>query len=137
MAVPSPPADHRRRPDTFKVGCLPQGADKILKRISGIQLVQPFCGLAHNLEYNGHRSLFAVIVRNGERNPLAVVVYSQYDKLAGSALRAIYGASTSIRETEGFSVSFLTILYNDSTSKLHLISNRNRGKPPVFTAVSA
>ena len=69
-----------------KLAGLAERACKVHEVIALLQGVQTLCGGAYLLEYYGCRTLFAVVIRDGEGYALALFVNAQYYKLAGQSL---------------------------------------------------
>ena len=59
----------------------PQRTDKVPDGVAFVQLGQQLGGQPHLLENNSDRPLLAVIVRDGQRNALALLVQAQDDEL--------------------------------------------------------
>ena len=68
------------------LGGLAHGADKVGQLVAGLHELQHFGGLAHGLDHDGDGAGLAVIVGDGQRDTLAVLVQTKDDELSGEAL---------------------------------------------------
>ncbi len=104
--------DRRRRQQPFEaveLALLAEGADKVMQAVALVQRAERLRGRADLLEDDGDRAVFAVKIRDGERNSLALCADTQDDELTRLGLcGATCGAWMTISLVFTFSVCFFS-----------------------------
>ena len=74
-------ADNSDLLETLELALLAERTDKIMQTVALVQRAERLCGCADLLEDDGDRAVFAVKIRDGERNALALCADTQDDEL--------------------------------------------------------